>query len=124
MESYLAPGLLALSGMEGIHCTHTAEHKYMTDKIHPYPVNGILDLHEFHPRDAADVTREYLRACHLEGIYRVRVIHGKGKGVLRRTVHKVLADFPLVEHWKTATDASSWGATLVDLKPPPDSKHA
>ncbi|MCY3594525.1 MAG: Smr/MutS family protein [Bacteroidetes bacterium] len=89
----------------------------MKDEISQYPTDGILDLHTFHPRDAADVTREYLRACHSEGIYHIRIIHGKGTGTLRATVHAVLAKSPLVDSWRTATDSSSWGATLVELKP-------
>ena len=96
----------------------------MNQKASQYPVNGILDLHTFHPRDAADVTREYLHACHGAGVYRVRIIHGKGTGTLRATVHSVLAQSPLVDSWSTPLDASSWGATLVMLNPRTDSEHA
>ena len=96
----------------------------MKGEIPQYPIDGILDLHTFHPRDAADVTREYLHACHSESIYHVRIIHGKGTGALRATVHAVLAKSPLVDSWKTATDSSSWGATLVELKPRIDSGRA
>ncbi len=96
----------------------------MKDEITEYPIDGILDLHTFHPRDAADVTREYLRECHGEGIYHIRIIHGKGTGALRATVHAVLANSPFVDFWKTATDSSSWGATLVKLKPRIDSGRA
>ena len=81
-----------------------------------YPTDGVLDLHTFRPRDTADVTREYLRECHREGTYCVRIIHGKGKGVLRAIVHAVLSDSSLVESWGTAPDSSGWGATVVNLK--------
>ncbi len=89
----------------------------MKDKIREYPKDGILDLHTFLPKDAADVTREYIRACHSEGIYHLRIIHGKGTGALRATVHAVLAKSSLVKDWKTPTDSSGWGATLVELTP-------
>ena len=87
---------------------------------HPaeYPLDGVLDLHVFHPRDAADVTAEYLRACRQRGVLAVRIIHGKGTGVLRARVHKLLAAHPHVRSWSAAPDASGWGATLVNLSPP------
>ncbi|MDE2771306.1 MAG: Smr/MutS family protein [Bacteroidota bacterium] len=88
----------------------------MTEDLTSYPTDGILDLHTFHPRDAAEVTREYLRECSREGTYCVRIIHGKGKGVLRAIVHAVLSDCSLVDSWGTASDSSGWGATVVNLK--------
>lgn len=83
-----------------------------------YPINGILDLHAFHPRDVKSLVPEYLHACRERGILRVRLIHGKGKGVLRRTVHSILDRLPEVDSYRLASeDASSWGATIVLLKP-------
>ena len=83
-----------------------------------YPINGILDLHAFHPRDVKSLVPEYLHACRERGILRVRIIHGKGKGVLRRTVHAILDRLPEVASYRLASeDASSWGATIVLLKP-------
>lgn len=49
-----------------------------------------LDLHTFLPRECADVVEEYVRAAAEEGLTRVRIIHGKGTGTLRRVVHAVL----------------------------------
>lgn len=80
------------------------------------PINGILDLHMFAPKDAASVVDEYLRACLEKGIYEVRIIHGKGKGVLRRTVHALLEKHPSVLNYKLDSGSSSWGATVVLLK--------
>lgn len=84
-----------------------------------YPVNGILDLHVFNPRDAADVTREYVQACHEKGIYRVRVIHGKGRSVLRARIRKVLENHPLVDSIQNPADRSGWGAVIALLRPGP-----
>jgi len=95
----------------------------MNPEITEYPIDGILDLHTFHPRDVADVTNEYITVCHGAGIRHVRIIHGKGTGTLRAIVHKVLAQSCLVESWKTPTDSSSWGATVAVLKRPIDSKR-
>jgi DNA-nicking Smr family endonuclease len=82
------------------------------------PVDGTLDLHAFSPRDVKDLLPEYLRACREKGILDVRVIHGKGSGALRETVHSLVRRLPEVDSFKLAGgDAGGWGATLVTLKP-------
>jgi DNA-nicking Smr family endonuclease len=84
------------------------------------PIDGVLDLHTFHPREVGDLVPEYLRACREKGILEVRIIHGKGTGALRRTVEAVLERLPEAVSWRLATgDRSGWGATLVTLAPPP-----
>ncbi len=83
-----------------------------------YPTDGVLDLHMFAPRDAASVVDEYLQACREEGIFEVKIIHGKGKGVLRRTVHALLERHPLVMDYRIDGSPSSWGATIVSLRRP------
>lgn len=88
----------------------------MTDDEIVLPIDGILDLHTFRPEDAASVVDEYLRACHERGIREVRIIHGKGKGVLRRTVHSLLANHSLVRDFALDPGPPGWGATIVYLK--------
>ncbi len=85
------------------------------DAVH-IPIDGVLDLHMFLPKEAASVVDEYLRVCLEKGIYEVRIIHGKGKGVLRRTVHALLEKHPLVRDFKLDSGPSSWGSTIVQLK--------
>lgn len=80
------------------------------------PIDGSLDLHTFQPKEAASVVDEYLRACHEKGIFEVKVIHGKGKGVLLRTVHALLERHPLVLNFKVDSEWSGWGATIVFLR--------
>ena len=83
------------------------------------PINGTLDLHAFKPEDVKELIPDYLEACRIRGILRVRIIHGKGTGTLRRTVHSILGKMKEVESFKTAgEDAGGWGATIVILKPP------
>lgn len=82
------------------------------------PINGVLDLHTFKPGEVKDLLPEYLMACREKGILEVRVIHGKGTGALRKTVHSILQKLPYVESLRTAgTDEGGWGATIVILKP-------
>jgi DNA-nicking Smr family endonuclease len=85
------------------------------DVIH-IPIDGVLDLHTFNPKEVAAVVDEYLGACLDNNIYEVRIIHGKGKGVLRRTVHALLENHPLVLEFTLDTGPSSWGATIVHLE--------
>lgn len=82
------------------------------------PIDGVLDLHTFNPKEVTSVVNEYLRACLEEQIYEVRIIHGKGKGVLRRTVHAALEQHPAVFEFKLDSGPSSWGATIVHMTPP------
>jgi DNA-nicking Smr family endonuclease len=82
-----------------------------------YPIDGVLDLHVFDPSDVGDLVPEYLRACREKDILRVRIIHGKGTGRLRRSVHSILDRHDAVTGYEPAGDASSWGATIVHLEP-------
>jgi len=80
------------------------------------PIDGVLDLHAFHPTDVKDLVPEYLRECRNQGIYQVRIIHGKGTGTLRKIVHSILEKDPHVLHFQTALyEGGSWGATEVEL---------
>lgn len=82
------------------------------------PIDGVLDLHTFHPRDIRILVPEYLAACRERGILAVRIVHGKGDGTLRRTVHALLGRDPGVVHYGIAgPDAGGWGATQVTLAP-------
>ncbi len=87
------------------------------DEPIPIPINGVLDLHTFNPREIKDLVPDYLAACQEKGILLVRVIHGKGIGNLRRTVHSLLAKDPNVASFTLDhPEFGGWGATLVRLK--------
>jgi DNA-nicking Smr family endonuclease len=82
------------------------------------PIDGTLDLHAFRPSEVGSLVSEYMRVCREKGILSIRIIHGKGKGVLRETVHSVLRRIPFVASFRLGDETSgSWGATLVELKP-------
>jgi len=81
------------------------------------PINGELDLHHFSPKDLKTLIPEYLQECIKLKIFDVRIIHGKGIGNLRRSVHAILGRCPNVESFSMAPeDRGSWGATMVRIK--------
>ena len=83
-----------------------------------FPIKDILDLHTFLPREVPDLLDDYFEACVTKGVFSVRIIHGKGRGVLKARVLKHLKRHPLVRSIQTAPpDAGGWGATLVELNP-------
>ncbi len=87
------------------------------DSIIRLEIDGELDLHTFSPRELGSLIPEYLRQCRKEGIRDVRIIHGKGTGALRRSVHAILKGLDCVESFRLAgPDGGGWGATLVRLK--------
>jgi len=80
------------------------------------PIDGTLDLHTFNPREVQDLLEEYLGACLEKGIYEVRIIHGKGKGILRDKVHSIMKKHPMVIEFHLDPGVSGWGASIVRLK--------
>ena len=87
------------------------------------PLEGELDLHTFSPQDVKEVVIQYLEACRTHGIREVRVVHGKGIGQLRQTVHAVLARLPWVASYSIAGEHyGGSGATIVHLHGP-DEPH-
>ena len=87
------------------------------DRAVEFPIDGILDLHTFHPREVKDLLPDYLELCREKGIGEIRIIHGKGTGALRETVHSILRKLPGVLSFRLAgEDEGGWGATLVFLK--------
>jgi len=89
----------------------------MESELFDYPLDGTLDLHMFRPRDVKSALSEYLLQCRIQGIVHVRIIHGRGHGVLRQITHSYLKKCSYVKEFRTAADASGWGATTAVLEP-------
>jgi dsDNA-specific endonuclease/ATPase MutS2 len=86
------------------------------------PIDGVLDLHQFQAREAQALIEDYIDECLRRGIRELRIIHGKGTGALRRSVHATLAHHPAVLDFGHPSDGGSWGATVVRLRDPASSR--
>lgn len=83
------------------------------------PITEEFDLHLFRPGETRDVVDAYLDAALEEGFREVRIVHGRGRGVQRSIVRRLLTDDPRVEAFEDAPgDRGGWGATLVRLRQP------
>jgi len=82
------------------------------------PIEDALDLHPFRPDEIPSVVESYLEAAREAGFREVRLIHGKGHGVQRAQVHRVLSTSPHVERFGDASpERGGWGASVVWLRP-------
>ncbi len=94
------------------------------DSVGVLEITDSIDLHHFAPRDILSVVEAYLEAAWEKGFEEVRLIHGRGKGVQRARVQKLLSGHPLVVSYKDAPHTrGGWGATIAWLKPHPQ-RHA
>lgn len=83
------------------------------------PIDGILDLHMFSPRDLKTLIPDYIEECRAKNITELRLIHGKGIGNIRRSVHALLDRDPAVKSFRLAgNESGGWGATIVLLNTP------
>jgi dsDNA-specific endonuclease/ATPase MutS2 len=79
-------------------------------------ITDSLDLHAFSPKDVKAVTGAYLEEARKKGFRIVRLIHGKGVGVQREIVRKVLSETDFVKGFKSGDEFSGgWGATVAEL---------
>lgn len=81
------------------------------------PIQDVIDLHPFAPKDIPSVVEEYLKQCKQAGFCRVRIIHGRGAGIQRKIVRRLLQKHPAVLSYEDApAEAGGWGATVVVLR--------
>ncbi|MCL5406218.1 MAG: Smr/MutS family protein [Deltaproteobacteria bacterium] len=89
-----------------------------------YPIEDSIDLHTFRPKEVRELLNDYLKEASRKGFTEVRIIHGKGTGVLRRIVHSVLETHPLVISFGDAGHQSGgWGATIAAIRAKGPSKR-
>ncbi|MBF0550929.1 MAG: Smr/MutS family protein [Deltaproteobacteria bacterium] len=80
------------------------------------PITDVLDLHPFSPREVKSLLEDCLEEWVRRGLSQVRIIHGKGQGVMRDTVRAFLSRSPQVKGFHPGDEQSGgWGATVVYL---------
>lgn len=92
----------------------------MDEYENPFPepveleITDSIDLHAFRPGEIKAVVEAYLAEARKKGFGIVRIIHGKGIGVQREIVRKVLSETDFVRSFKNGDEFSGgWGATVV-----------
>ena len=93
------------------------------DPYNPFPepveleITDSIDLHSFAPRDVKSVVQTYLEEARKKGFRIVRIVHGKGIGVQREIVRKVLAETDFVKSFKNADELTGGGrgATIAEF---------
>ena len=81
------------------------------------PIEPVLDLHSFQPREVESVVEEYLEQARLAGFEEIRIIHGRGIGQQREIVRAVLARTSFVVSFRDAPpERGGWGATIAWLR--------
>jgi dsDNA-specific endonuclease/ATPase MutS2 len=81
------------------------------------PISDVFDLHTVSPRDVGPAVEEYLHESYRLGLKALRIIHGRGIGVQREIVRKILERTPYVIAFRDApAEAGGWGATIVTLR--------
>ena len=94
-------------------------------KVVKLAIEDLLDLHTFRPKDIPDLLEDYITECLKAGIFSVRIIHGKGKGIQKRRVQDILKKNSMEKAFKGAPpEAGGWGATLVELSSNLDHEHS
>ncbi|MCH9647516.1 MAG: Smr/MutS family protein [Deltaproteobacteria bacterium] len=95
----------------------TDESSYWNGDPIVLPIEDVLDLHSFRPKEVSSVVRDYLDAAYEQGLRELRIIHGRGKGVQRQTVRTLLARDPRVKAFGDAPlGAGGWGATWLEME--------
>jgi hypothetical protein len=85
------------------------------------PLTDVLDLHSFRPAETQQVVTAYLDEARRAGLGEVRIIHGRGRGVQRAAIRRMLAETAGVADFSDAPPArGGWGATVVRLHPTED----
>ena len=97
------------------------ENRAQVDEVEPVAleVTDVLDLHSFPPGEIGELVRDYLDLACERGFAQVRIVHGRGVGVQRERVRKILERDARVEAFGDApAEAGGWGATWARLRPP------
>lgn len=90
----------------------------VAEPVLSFPLDGTLDLHGINPREVGDLVDDWIDASRSAGLRQLRIVHGKGIGALRETVHARLRRRKDVASFRLGGEGGGgWGATVVELEP-------
>lgn len=72
-----------------------------------------IDLHFFSPKDVKYIYDEFISFNQKNNILKVKIIHGKGKSVLKHRIIKLMEDDDRIKSWSNSD--TNWGATIIHL---------
>ena len=79
-------------------------------------VDSELRIRRMRIDEALPKLDRYLNTAFMAGLPSVRILHGKGTGVLRQAVHETLAEHPLVKSFRLGDwGEGGAGVTVVEL---------
>ena len=92
-----------------------------TDNVHstkdPYPVSAKIHLVGKRVDEALSELEQFLNHAALADLRELVIIHGVGKGLLRRAIHEHMTDHPLVKKFRSGTiEEGGIGVTIATLK--------
>jgi DNA mismatch repair protein MutS2 len=95
---------------------HKHIEKSAAGKIRKREINPELDLHAMTVDEAIPLVQDYVDEAYRAGLKEVRIVHGKGTGILRQAVMRELGKHPLVKSFRMGDRfEGSTGATVVNL---------
>jgi DNA mismatch repair protein MutS2 len=81
------------------------------------PVHQEINVIGQHAEEARDAVDEFLDRAVMATASRVRIVHGHGMGILKKTVAELLAKHPHVSRYYPAPQQEGGsGATIVELR--------
>ena len=97
----------------------TASPRFENQEIAPLsePLTAEINVIGATAEEARERVDKFLDEAYLAGRLRLRVIHGHGKGILKKALHEMFATHPHVEKFYLAPPREGGaGATIVELK--------
>ncbi len=88
----------------------------LDDKDKRLSVDDEIHLRRLTIDEASFKLDKYINDAFMAGIIRIRVIHGKGTGILRNAIHRQLGSHPLVKSYRLGIYGEGGaGVTIVEL---------
>ena len=107
---------MARAGLESIDPTEKALYSVLNMYINPSSLEPELDLHRLTIDEALPRVDQFLYEAYVARRSSIRIVHGKGTGVLRSAIREYLPSHHLVKSFRRAhKEEGGGGVTVVNL---------